>query len=83
MTQAPYEMLVQFLQDRDATVVEVVHYSPFGGESPDHATGSSKRNNGEPFDAGAGYDIALARALRGLAADLLAKHGYRIESEGR
>lgn len=67
---------VEVLQDRNCTVAEVT--MPVWVHLPEdesyqvetHYTGSSKRENGEPFDKTVGQCFAMSRAFRALADDL-------------
>lgn len=54
---------IEVLQDRNATVARATLDS-FA------ATGSSKRNKEEKFDAAAGRKLAIGRALRELAREI-------------
>lgn len=68
MTYTPPECFTSHLIDRDATVVELK--TTFNGK-PIIVTGSSKRENGDPFNADLGYTLAFARAAANLSKALL------------
>lgn len=68
MTYIPPETTTNHLVDRDATVVEL---TTFVSGKQIIVTGSSKRENGDPFNADLGYTLAFARAAANLSKALL------------
>ena len=67
------------LTDRNATVVQVTYwYSTPEGVDAVRATGASKREQGDEFDAELGYDLALARALQNLSRKIKSQADAKI-----
>lgn len=76
-----YAIMVNLAIDRNATVAEAAGFGLA-------ATGSAKREPGDPFNEAVGGGLAAARALRGLAqkleeeaAELIAEACENCESE--
>ncbi len=74
-------MDLEGLTDRNATVVQVTYRSypeSYSTGITTTATGSSKREQGDVFDAELGYDLALARALQNLSRKIKAQADAKL-----
>ena len=73
------EIQVTAIVDRNSTVVQIDYdslFSPVGDYTT--ATGSSKREQGDIFDAELGYELALSRALQNLSRKIKSQADAKI-----
>jgi hypothetical protein len=80
MSFPEHDLSVSGLVDRNASVVQVIytHYDEDNGAYFTQATGSSKREQGDIFDAELGYELALSRALQNLSRKIKSKADDKI-----
>jgi Domain of unknown function (DUF1876) len=80
MSFPEHDLSVSGLVDRNASVVQVIytHYDEGNGAYFTQATGSSKREQGDVFDAELGYELALARALQNLSRKIKSQADAKI-----